>query len=91
LTVELLGKRGANTAIELLRDYMNLSLASNGLNPAKHMGLHAVTDDLSTLTLTGEWIEPVASEPIRVALADLSGDLSIVIGEHRLIECVAQL
>jgi hypothetical protein len=46
-----LGKRGANAAIELLRDYLNLGFTFNRRDSAEYVRLHASADNLFTLSL----------------------------------------
>jgi hypothetical protein len=91
LKIKLLRKRGTNTAVELLRDNLDLRLTFNRRDTAEYVGLHASADNLFTLSLTRQRVDPIASQPICVALADLRDDLSIVVGEDGLIEGVAEL
>lgn len=70
---------------------MDLRLTFNRRDATEYVGLHTSADNLFTLSLTRQRIDPIASQPICVALADLRGDLPIIVSEDSLIEGIAEL
>jgi hypothetical protein len=55
------------------------------------VGLHAIVYNLFTLTLAVHRIDAVASQPVGITLANLCGDLMVVVSKDRRIKGVADV